>query len=1458
MLDILPPSPPTTSSRQRSALESAFSVINSRPDSPPVPIQSSSEGLRKRVEFSTSTSFHDPQLFTPSSADVNVFKTLPPSRECQVAAKSILKPYQEPQQPSCAVDGSQDTKLSSDEMIESIIHQLSCGDRATKIDAYATFVSLIKTYDEVPEASVLKRKLGVITKCIRRDLISMDNPETGSAEGNLVTHALKALVVLVWSREFAPFLTDEYRLFVLDRSIQVLHERKAPKSVMIHYLHLLATQDFRSSLVLSNSRALRLLDELSSLTDQYSGNGVTSQRLMVYLRLLEQARSPMLSRALPWLHELTMALVSSLRDTRVRAITLGTKACLAFPTSPQIAFTMREVLNQETPGGRPVGNYICKRLEKLAITKEDSAQAPQIWAIILLLLGGSLEPIEQWPYFRDLLKVMQRTFNCSDPATRFQANLAWNRLVSVSRPHEATDDTAILFVKPILAQLDRESSGKQNPRSRVHAISSYCNLLYYAFRPTTTQKDNSRTWNAYLVRVMTSKFLGSSVANADLSCRILMALLWKGASAAKPWNVFRAYENAAITPEELPTIDCRWIRAHTESILKLFDIVFRHSSWGPDSSSDQAYVAQAWIHFTKALAESSCREIKPTNETRAAVCAILRFLRQLEADGDQTRLNAETPLQFSWRLKSLFRISMCQIGMNTFLDIAESSDVIIGCELSEEIIKHSLFPFKETDALHTKTISPTDHIAMEKVLCVLNHDLKIAYLSNSSQGERLFSTPLSDVLIVMSSLPDMPMEVLKFCLQNLQESLSVWVRDADRRLPQDHMLAFWTAQTLSKVESADLYTFDGLFAACFSSTRTFVLDVIVDMWKRDWEPREDLSYPPQLEDALQNLLSLTDLKLPRFVKDDSLESSPQPGCGHDDRVVGLQAQPQTPLTRPRHDDSQVQFVPIESSPPNCDYIESQVLTNRQKDVRNRQRAEATATPFFSDVRYGANSLRSPSHSTGMTPERVVTIDGAPSTPDIPSNVDDIDVGFSPTPKAKQQALRLEDIEVTSSPPGAEKNGQNVLSVYEPQSSVQPASDDIALLQEPPASLFTEELPLSPSAQDLPDDLFEDEIPSKACNATPDEFFSAPDEVRQGEDSLVIQSDELEQLNIGRTFPEDTNPDQHICDLRASEDVQHLPDVEIDLGHGQDENGSPPAFERCIAQEKISRRERSQILTNERSIEVLQDETVSELASVEKEEIHPTEAKDRNDSHELSTRVPSHVSPDLDMCIVKEKDESHIPPASTKRECHDTPIDRPGKRPKRSAQNFCVAIPPLTEDAVLALGSEDDVQDTIVVNLTKRSGPLPLGYHLWRSESQSSNSSGSQVAKRSRRRPRKSTTPTCSQEIPDVNLASSHPPKAEELDESDDGSQRASSSGYAENVQSGAGEGAVSAPSSRRIRSHVGWRNDAGESDIATALRQVLSRLKCATPDQVDLREIHDLCFDIRTEAQNALQRGSPK
>ena len=124
------------------------------------------------------------------------------------------------------------------------------------------------------------------------------------------------------------------------------------------------------------------------------------------------------------------------------------------------------------------------------------------------------------------------------------------------------------------------------------------------------------------------------------------------------------------------------------------------------------------------------------------------------------------------------------------------------------------------------------------------------------------------------------------------------------------------------------------------------------------------------------------------------------------------ANQRTPKPRLRHDDSQVQFAAIEPPSAFGSPLESQVLTERQKEVRDRQRETAG---LFSDIRPNSPGTDSKEAHAQMLPEAPRMRQAA--TPEPERAFDDY-VSSTPTPRRGQAMLIPEHdmMDPPSSPP----------------------------------------------------------------------------------------------------------------------------------------------------------------------------------------------------------------------------------------------------------------------------------------------------------------------------------------------------------------------------------------------------------------------------------------------------------
>jgi hypothetical protein len=259
-----------------------------------------------------------------------------------------------------------------------------------------------------------------------------------------------------------------------------------------------------------------------------------------------------------------------------------------------------------------------------------------------------------------------------------------------------------------------------------------------------------------------------------------------------------------------------------------------------------------------------------------------------------------------------------------------------------------------------------------------------------------------------------------------------------------------------------------LLCAAFKSKHRQVVNYSLSLWNSVFEHVQEVRYPEKLKEVLLSLRPFVDIVLPgldissiestgeepMFVdtQQDDLElpqlqrskpssrGTPQPSRSSvGSSSVGLSVpskrrQDLTPEVRPskaqrrsatpklRHDDSQIQFATIESSPVLSAEPESQVLTDRQREVRERQKEVASLFPEIrsSPSRKVRASSRASSRAT--SPQKLPTLRAA--TPEPRRTVEEF-IASTPTPR-RGQVVALQDhdsdmAEPPSSPPEPRRN-----------------------------------------------------------------------------------------------------------------------------------------------------------------------------------------------------------------------------------------------------------------------------------------------------------------------------------------------------------------------------------------------------------------------------------------------------
>ncbi|CAI7653187.1 unnamed protein product [Penicillium glandicola] len=657
MLSARPPTPPRTASRivientesplaVQTPKESSFSALGAAEAGP-------SSRSSKKVNFSPWPKYIKPPTFASAMKSAPDFK-IPPSTDSK-PAKSILKATQSPI-PVWSPNVDTFTTESLAMLLESVIQQLAGESMSSRLDAYMQFFGALRTYDGLPAGQKIAEKLHLITEFIQRD-VNRDLADGSPLDTNLANQALKLSAAFVWHPEISTQLSEEFKIFLVDHSITSLHEAKAPKSVLTHYMSILSTQNFGTK-IMTGARVARLLTVLQEITKNISGNAIVSHRLNIYQRLLGQAKSAFISQASLWIEHLIFGLLHHLKDTRSKAIALGFQVATEAGPNPILSKNIRDLFDRPLEHDRKLVTEVRERMTRMMATVDSGEHVPQIWSIIILLLRSKRWNLEQWDHFKEWVLVLQKCFNCSEPVIKAQAIVGWNRFVFAVSPNESTSRSLLKMLgKPVLSQFDRKKTDKSGSPPTQLALTSYYNLLYYTFRPSASYQYLDIIWEEYVV-IPSSTIFSSVPVLSDCLSRILANLLWS--TQAKIWIENRISDTTKMEAEELPAADSRWVRSRITSILKVFEHLFKASVWINDAVG-KSHVALAWYSLSSALSLASSKEITPSGESTQAVASVWSLLHRLWIAGPSS-LNADTTDIFFERFKFLSTTMLVSIG----------------------------------------------------------------------------------------------------------------------------------------------------------------------------------------------------------------------------------------------------------------------------------------------------------------------------------------------------------------------------------------------------------------------------------------------------------------------------------------------------------------------------------------------------------------------------------------------------------------------------------------------------------------------------------------------------------------------------------------------------------------------------------------------------------------------------
>lgn len=345
------------------------------------------------------------------------------------------------------------------------------------------------------------------------------------------------------------------------------------------------------------------------------------------------------------------------------------------------------------------------------------------------------------------------------------------------------------------------------------------------------------------------------------------------------------------------------------------------------------------------------------------------------------------------------------------------------------------------------------------------------------------------------------------------------------------MESLW--QSLCKIlvnvsaETLPLSSIEPLLCAAFRSTRRQIVNLTAETWNQIYKDAEHIEYPETLRTVLASLGSSVEIARPDIEIIDYHDSSvrlnfteSQDHGNHLPLESPARFQP-TPLSRPsassrsatpgsakapetrpedstplprkkskgraakaklRHEDSQVQFAAIESSPA-LFVPESQPLTDRQKEIRERQRETAA---MFPALRSSPTEKTKKALATSSQPNLSLGPFRA-STPDHDTGSFDDCLTSTPTPRRGQAvSLPEQDQELTdppSSPP--EPRSFRLLAELKGQTSKTNAMDDWHFSSSPVSGSPNQTNLTNLASQSMDLDQIDEELQLGQDNTAPD-------------------------------------------------------------------------------------------------------------------------------------------------------------------------------------------------------------------------------------------------------------------------------------------------------------------------------------------------------------------------------------
>ncbi|ROW10868.1 hypothetical protein VPNG_05396 [Cytospora leucostoma] len=616
----------------------------------PSSTSSDSTKRRKRVGFSSQAHYQDPPVYT----DVNARRQQPSPASVPTStdkpAKGILKPSYTTNRlgPVDRVHLSYDkpAEISIADMLESTLQQLAGHDRESKIDAYTMLFRGLKASSNLPDRIALQDKLSVFMQFIQRD-IALRSP-TGSIDSLLVTSALKLLHTFLHFHGIASSIPNDFGVFFIEHCTRSLEDKQTPKEVTKHLMQALYLQNFAPD-IMTTDRIGRLVAALHSLENHLTGKSIVQSRIVVYEKLVKQYPQQMAVLS-DWLNDLFTDLLSGISEIRSAAIKLGLSAAFTLSRDRRFVGRVLELLNLTVEDKKYVEEFT-EQLQAMLKNPQQSTSVPRIWSVVTLFIPKPL----QWDYFQSWFKIMQSSFNSSNPQVKKEANIAWSRFTY--RLHLDGRLNLKLLRDPLLVLLMKRKGLRES------VLGSIRNLYYYAFRPGMDLKMLDETWDLAVTPLMRGLI---SQGQEDAPGVVQAAAILTGLLDCKTrrvWRETRIEDQTLMKDDELPSIDSKWIRANSS---RVFDLVSPILEYGfADLTIPDSQFQKLWRALVDSVASASTKDVKLHDDTARFVANALTFLLKVWAKGPKTKLDGKacSSSQFLASTRDLILILVGRLGL---------------------------------------------------------------------------------------------------------------------------------------------------------------------------------------------------------------------------------------------------------------------------------------------------------------------------------------------------------------------------------------------------------------------------------------------------------------------------------------------------------------------------------------------------------------------------------------------------------------------------------------------------------------------------------------------------------------------------------------------------------------------------------------------------------------------------